>query len=71
MADVMPAPMAMVRNAPLMPLRLGRPKLILDAPQVVLTFSSSRSRLTMCMTCLPAILIAPIGITRGSTTTLL
>ena len=39
-ADVRPAPIAMVRNALLMPSRFGRPKLTLEAPQVVLTFSS-------------------------------
>ena len=41
MADVRPDEIAMVRNAALMPLRLGSPKLTLDAPQVVLTCSSS------------------------------
>ena len=34
MAEVMPAPMAMGRKALLMPWRLGRPKLTLEAPQV-------------------------------------
>ena len=50
MAEVMPAPIAMVKNAELMPLRLGRPKLTLDAPQVVLTLSSSRRRRTSAIT---------------------
>src|SRR5436190_835349 len=35
-ADVSPAPIAIVRNAVLMPSRCGRPKLTLDAPHVVL-----------------------------------
>ena len=43
-AEVNPAPIAMVRNAELMPARLGRPKLTLEAPQVELTPSSSLSR---------------------------
>ena len=51
------------------PWELPRPKLTFDAPQVVLTCSSSRSRRTRCMTCLPAALTAPIGMTSGSTTT--
>ena len=69
MAEVMPEAIAMVRNALLMPSRAGRPKLMFEAPQVVLTLSSSRNRLTSRMTCTPAWLIAPIGITSGSTTT--
>ena len=69
MAEVRPALMAMVRNALLTPLRFGNPKLTLEAPQVLLTFSSSRRRRTMCMTCRPAWLMAPMGITSGSTTT--
>ena len=36
-AEVIPAPIAIVKNAALMPLRLGSPKLTLEAPQVVLT----------------------------------
>jgi len=42
-ADVRPAIIAIVRNAPLIVSRLGSPKLMLDAPHVVLTPSSSRS----------------------------
>ena len=68
-ADVMPDAMAMVRKPLLMPSRAGRPKLMFEAPQVVLTLSSSRRRLTSRITCTPAWLIAPIGITSGSTTT--
>ena len=66
---IMPAPIAIVRKAELMPLRLGKPKLTLDAPQVVFTLSSSRRRRTNAITCTPAVLIAPMGITSGSTTT--
>ena len=51
-----------------MPLRCGRPKLTFDAPQVVLTSSSVRSRRTRRITCTPVWLMAPIGITSGSTT---
>ena len=69
MAEVSPAPIAIVRNALLMPLRFGNPKLTFEAPQEVLTLSSLRSRCTRRMTCTPARLIAPIGITSGSTTT--
>ena len=39
-----------------------------DAPQVVLTPSSSRSRRTSRKTWRPALPIAPMGITSGSTT---
>ena len=49
--------------------RLGRPKLMFEAPQVVLTPSSSRSRRTIRKTCWPAVGIAPIGMTSGSTMT--
>ena len=52
-ADVIPAPMAMARNVPVMWCRLGSPKLTLLAPQVVLTPSSSRSRRTRRNTCWP------------------
>ena len=41
--------------------RLGKPKLTLDAPQVVLTFNSSRRRRTRAKTCLPAVPMAPMG----------
>ena len=68
-AEVMPAPIAEIRNAAVMPSRAGSPKLMLEAPQVVLTFSSPRRRRSRCITCRPALLIAPIGITSGSTTT--
>src|ERR1700724_1186756 len=40
MAEVIPAPMAIVRNALLMPSRFGRPKLMYEAPQDVFTLSS-------------------------------
>ena len=69
MADVRPAPIAMVRNALLMPSRAGRPKLMFEAPQDVFTFSSARRRCTRRITCTPARLMAPIGMTKGSTTT--
>ncbi len=68
-AEVIPDPIAIVRNAALMPLRFGSPKLTFDAPQEVLTLSSVRNRCTKRITCTPAWLIAPIGITSGSTTT--
>ena len=58
----------MGRKAALMPWRLGRPKEMLEAPQVVLTPSSSRRRRTRAKTCRPAVAMAPIGMTRGSTT---
>ncbi len=69
LADVMPAPIAMDTKAALSPLRLGSPKLMFEAPHAVLTPSSSRSRRTMRKTAAPARLIAPIGMTSGSTTT--
>ena len=47
-AEVIPAAMAIGRNAALMPSRFGSPKLTFEAPQVVLTLSSSRSRRTSC-----------------------
>ena len=68
-ADVIPAPMAMARNVPVTTCRLGRPKLMFDAPQVVFTLSSSRSRRIRLNACWPAWPRAPIGITSGSTTT--
>src|SRR5438309_3062907 len=67
-AEVSPAPIAMVRKVALMPSRAGRPKLTLDAPQVVFTRSSFLRRRSRCMTCTPAWLMAPIGMTSGSTT---
>ena len=39
MAEVNPDAIAMVRNALLMPSRLGKPKLTLEAPHVVFTFN--------------------------------
>jgi 5-methyltetrahydrofolate--homocysteine methyltransferase len=51
------------------PCLLGNPKEIFDAPQVVLTFNSSLNLLINLNTPIPAELIAPTGITRGSTTT--
>lgn len=53
-ADVMPALIAMDRKAPLIPLRSGSPKLILDAPQVVLQPSSLRIRPRISNTWRPA-----------------
>ena len=50
-----------------MPSRFGSPKLTFEAPQVVLTLSSSRSRRTSWKTCWPAWRSAPIGMTSGST----
>ena len=43
-ALVMPSEAAIARNALLMPCRFGRPKEMLEAPQVVFTPSSSRRR---------------------------
>ena len=68
MAEVRPEAMAMLRNAPLMPSRLGRPKLTFEAPHVELTFSSSRNRPRIRNTWRPAPASAPIGISSGSTT---
>jgi len=67
-AEVSPEAIAIVRNALLMPSRFGKPKLTFDAPQVVFTFNSSRRRRTRRNTCCPAVPMAPIGMTRGSTT---
>ena len=67
-AEVMPAPAAIARKAALRPWRLGRPKLTLEAPQVVLTLSSSRRRRIRWKADLPALPRAPIGMTSGSTT---
>ena len=69
MADVIPAVMAALMNAALSPFLFGNPKLRFDAPHVVFTRSSLRSRRTSSSTWRPASLIAPIGITSGSTTT--
>ena len=65
-ADVIPEPMAMARKARDR-LRFGSPKLMLEPPQVVFTLSSSRRRRTRLKTWRPAVPIAPIGITSGST----
>ena len=67
-AEVMPARLAMERKAAFRPWRLGRPKLTFDAPQVLLTLSSSFSRRSRWKADLPALPKAPIGMTRGSTT---
>ena len=67
-AEVMPEAIAIGRKAALMPWRFGRPKEMLEAPQVVLTPSSSRSRRTRAKTWRPAVAMAPIGMTSGSTT---
>jgi hypothetical protein len=53
-AEVMPAPIAIARKAAFMPCRFGRPKEMLEAPQVVLTLSSSRSRRIRRKTARPA-----------------
>ena len=53
----------------MIPSRLGSPNEMFEAPQVVFTPSSSRSRRTRWNTWRPAEPIAPMGITRGSTTT--
>ena len=68
-ALVIPFAIAIARNAPLIPLRFGSPNEMFDAPQVVFTPSSSWRRRTSANTCRPAVPIAPIGITSGSTTT--
>ena len=68
-AEVRPLAIAIARNAPLMPSRSGSPKLTFEAPQVVFTPSSSRSRPRSRNTWRPAVAIAPIGITSGSTMT--
>src|SRR6188472_1362646 len=68
-AEVSPDAIAMGRNAALRPVRFGSPKLTFEAPHVELTRSSSRSRPRRRKTWRPAVPIAPIGITRGSTTT--
>ena len=67
-ADVIPATIAIGKNALLIPCRFGSPKEILDAPHVVFTPSSSRRRRTSVNTCKPALPMAPTGITSGSTT---
>ena len=67
-ADVIPEAIAMARNVPVTMWRLGKPKLTFDAPHVVLTLSSSRSRRISLNACWPAWPRAPIGITSGSTT---
>ena len=63
-ADVSPLAIAIARNAPLMPSRFGRPKLTFEAPHVVFTPSSSRSRPRSRKTWRPAVRIAPIGMTQ-------
>ena len=68
-AEVMPAPMAMVRKAALRRCRLGRPKLMFEAPQVVLHPNSSRMRRMIANAWRPAPPMAPIGMTSGSITT--
>ena len=50
-AEVMPAPIIIGRKPALRPRRFGRPKEKLEAPQVVLTFSSSRRRRIRRITC--------------------
>ena len=67
-AEVIPAPIAMGKKALLIPWRFGRPNDTFEAPQVVFTPNSSRRRRTNVKTCWPAVAIAPIGITNGSTT---
>ena len=65
----MPAPITIGMKPALMPWRCGRPKEMLERPQVVLTLSSSRSRRSSANTWRPASPSAPIGMTSGSTTT--
>ena len=67
-AEVIPLAIAIGRKAALIPSRCGSPKLTLEAPQIELTLSSSRSRRTSAKTWRPAVDIAPIGMTSGSTT---
>jgi len=50
-AEVIPAPIAMLRKVALMPSRAGRPKLTFEAPQVVFTLSSFFSRPSRRNTC--------------------
>ena len=54
----------MARNAALSPCRFGRPKQTFEAPQLVLTFSSSRRRRTRWKTAGRPSPCAPIGITQ-------
>ena len=67
-AEVSPDAIAIGRKAAFSAGRFGSPKLTFEAPQVELTLSSSCSRRTSRNTCRPAVPIAPIGITSGSTT---
>ena len=67
-ALVIPADIAIGRNVAFIECLFGKPNEIFDAPQVVFTLSSILSRFTSSKTCLPAVAIAPIGITNGSTT---
>ena len=64
-----PGAIAMVRNAALMPSRFGSPKLMFEAPQEVFTLSSVAQAVDQPHHLHPGLLIAPIGITSGSTTT--
>ena len=68
-ALVRPCDCAIERNAAPSVLRLGRPKAVFDAPQVVLTPSSSRMRRTASTNIVTAVGIAPTGIASGSMTT--
>ena len=67
MADDIPFEMAIDRNVPVMTLRLGNPKLTFDAPHVVFTPSSVTRRRNSANTWRPAVAMAPMGITSGST----
>ena len=68
-AEVIPAPIPIDRKEAFKLCRLGRPKEMLDAPQVVLTPNSSLSLRINWNAVIPARFIAPTGIIKGSTTT--
>ena len=63
-----PDAIAIGRKLAFIACRFGNPKDMFEAPHVVLTLSSSLKRRTSLKTCLPAVAIAPMGITKGSTT---
>ena len=67
-AEVIPAVIAIGKKALFIPCLFGSPNEIFEAPHVVLTPNSSRNLRTSANTCNPAVPMAPIGITNGSTT---
>ena len=69
MVQGMPAAIDMATKVALSARRLGRPKEMLLAPQMVLHPSSSRTMRTMSKRCLPAPWIAPTGMASGSIST--